>query len=176
MNIGIIERNYEAGEKLKEMTIKKIEKLDKYFENGDTKCKVSMKKENNSMKTEVMLDYHGKLVRAQVISDNFYNNLDLILPKLEGQIRKYRTMFDKQQKNKAFKENVLFEPAVELKESQVVKTKRFPIYPMSVSAAAEEMELLGHSFFIFLDEKTNAVRVMYQRSDGELGVIDPIIE
>lgn len=101
------------------------------------------------MKTEVMLDYHGKLVRAQVISDNFYNNLDLILPKLEGQIRKYRTMFDKQQKNKAFKENVLFEPAVELKESQVVKTKRFPIYPMSVSAAAEEMELLGHSFFIF---------------------------
>lgn len=85
-------------------------------------------------------------------------------------------MFDKQQKNKAFKENVLFEPAVELKESQVVKTKRFPIYPMSVSAAAEEMELLGHSFFIFLDEKTNAVRVMYQRSDGELGVIDPIIE
>ena len=47
---------------------------------------------------------------------------------------------------------------------------------MSVSAAAEEMELLGHSFFIFLDEKTNAVRVMYQRSDGELGVIDPIIE
>ena len=167
MNIEIIERNYEAGEKLKEMTIKKIEKLDKYFENGDTKCKVSMKKENNSMKTEVMLDYHGKLVRAQVISDNFYNNLDLILPKLEGQIRKYRTMF---------KENVLFEPAVELKESQVVKTKRFPIYPMSVSAAAEEMELLGHSFFIFLDEKTNAVRVMYQRSDGELGVIDPIIE
>jgi len=160
MNIEIIERNYEAGEKLKEMTIKKIEKLDKYFENGDTKCKVSMKKENNSMKTEVMLDYHGKLVRAQVISDNFYNNLDLILPKLEGQIRKY----------------VLFEPAVELKESQVVKTKRFPIYPMSVSAAAEEMELLGHSFFIFLDEKTNAVRVMYQRSDGELGVIDPIIE
>lgn len=78
-----------------------------------------------------------------MISDNFYNNLDLILPKLEGQIRKYRTMFDKQQKNKAFKENVLFEPAVELKESQVVKTKRFPIYPMSVSAAAEEMELLA---------------------------------
>ena len=128
MNIEIIERNYEAGEKLKEMTIKKIEKLDKYFENGDTKCKVSMKKENNSMKTEVMLDYHGKLVRAQVISDNFYNNLDLILPKLEGQIRKYRTMFDKQQKNKAFKENVLFEPAVELKES-AFRSTRCPFPP-----------------------------------------------
>ena len=136
MNIEIIERNYEAGEKLKEMTIKKIEKLDKYFENGDTKCKVSMKKENNSMKTEVMLDYHGKLVRAQVISDNFYNNLDLILPKLEGQIRKYRTMFDKQQKNKAFKENVLFEPAVELKESQGQLHK----LKTAIAAAAEKLD------------------------------------
>lgn len=176
MNIEIIERNYEAGERLKDMTVKKIEKLDKYFDNKDAKCKVSLKKENNSMKTEVMLDYHGKLVRAQVISDNFYDNLDRILPKLEGQIRKYRTMFDKQQKNKAFKESVLFEPAEEARNAQVVKTKRFPVYPMSDKDAAEEMELLGHSFFIFLDNKTNAVKVMYQRSDGELGVIEPIVE
>ncbi len=175
MNIEIIERNYEAGERLKGMIVKKIEKLDKYFDQ-DAKCKVSLKKENNSMKTEVMLDYHGKLVRAQVISDNFYDNLDRILPKLEGQIRKYRTMFDKQQKNKAFKDSVLFEPAEETHNAQVVKTKRFPVYPMSNADAAEEMELLGHSFFIFLDDKTNAVKVMYQRSDGELGVIEPIVE
>ena len=103
MKIDIIGRNYEVGERLKEITNQKINKLDKYFDSAETRAKVCFKKEASSLTTEVMLDYAGKLVRATASSDNFYDNLDVVLPKLEGQIRKHRTRFDKHQKNLAFR-------------------------------------------------------------------------
>ena len=114
MRIEIIERNYQASQHLIDVVEKKISKLDKYFETDSVLCKVSFKKESTSLKLEVMLEYEGKLVRAQVVGDNFYENIDKVLPKLEGQIRKYRTRFDKQQKNNAFKDRILYESFEEI--------------------------------------------------------------
>ena len=116
MRIEIIERNYQASQHLIDVVEKKIQKLDKYFETDNADCKVYFKKENTSLKLEIMLEYEGRLVRAQVISDNFYENIDQILPKLEGQIRKHRTRFDKQQKNNAFKERTLYQNDEEVEE------------------------------------------------------------
>ena len=138
MNIEIIERNYEASEHLKRIVEQKLEKLDKYFDDTETKCKVYFKKENISLKTEVMLEYQGKMIRAQEISDNFYENIDKILPKIEGQIRKYRTKFDKAQKNGAFKEHRIYETE-EAEEPErakrIVKEKHFKLKPMLVEEA-----------------------------------------
>ena len=106
MKIDILTRNYELGEKLKEITEQKVNKLKKYFADSDVKIKVVHKKEANALTTEIMLDYVGKFVRATATSDNFYDNLDVVLPKIEGQIRKYRTRFDKHQKNTAYREQV----------------------------------------------------------------------
>ena len=176
MKIDIIGRNYEVGERLKEITNQKINKLDKYFDSAETRAKVCFKKEASSLTTEVMLDYAGKLVRATASSDNFYDNLDIVLPKLEGQIRKYRTRFDKHQKNSAFRETAVYETADrEQKKSSIVKEKKFKLSPMTVEEAMEEMELLGHSFYVFLEAKTNTVQVIYLRKDGDLGLIEPEI-
>ena len=176
MKIEIIGRNYEVSERLKKITDKKLAKLDKYFDGEDTKAKVSFKKEAQSLTTEVMLDYAGKLVRATASGDNFYDNLDVVLPKLEGQIRKYRTRFDKHQKNVAFREAAVYETADrEQKKSELVKEKKFKLSPMTVEEVAEEMELLGHSFYVFLEAKTNTVQVLYLRKDGDLGLIEPEI-
>jgi putative sigma-54 modulation protein len=121
-----------------------------------------------------MLEYEGRLVRAQVVGDNFYENIDKVLPKLEGQIRKHRTRFDKQQKNNAFKERTLYESFEETESTdKVVKVKQFKLEPMTVEQAIEEMELLGHSFFVFFDSESKEVKVLYLRSDGELGLIEP---
>ena len=84
MKVEITSRNCTVSDHLKEITELKIGKLDKYFENSDTKAKVSFKKEAQSLTTEVMLDYAGKFVRATASSDNFYDNLDIVLPKLEA--------------------------------------------------------------------------------------------
>ena len=172
MKIEIIGRNYDVSEKLKSITEQKLAKLNKYFTDGDTKAKVSFKKQASCLTTEVMLDYAGKLVRAVASGDNFYDNLDVVLPKLEGQIRKHRTRFDKHQKNSAYKEAAEF-AVKEEKQANVVKTKAFKLKPLTVDEAIEEMELLGHSFYVFLEAKTNTVQVLYKRNDGDLGLIDP---
>lgn len=174
MKIEIIERNYQASDKLKEVVNQKLEKLDKYFEDGNTECKVYFKKENASLKTEIMLEYHGNLIRAQEVSDNFYDNIDKVLPKIEGQIRKYRTKFDKMQKNGAFNAKRVYEPEEEVVfTDRIVKEKSFKLKPMLVEEAIEEMDMLGHSFFIFFDLKSQSIKVLYLRSDGDLGLIDP---
>lgn len=176
MKIEITSRNYEVSERLKAITEQKIGKLDKYFADGDTKAKVSFKKQANSLTLEVMLDYAGKLVRATASSDNFYDNLDIVLPKLEGQIRKHRTRFDKHQKNVAFKESAVFVTAErEQLQSTIVKDKKFKLVPMTVEEAMVEMELLGHTFYVFLEAKTNTIQVLYLRKDGDLGLIQPEI-
>ncbi len=176
MKIEILTRNYELGEKLKEITEQKVSKLNKYFAESDARVKVVHKKEANALTTEVMLDYVGKFVRATATSDNFYDNLDVVLPKIEGQIRKYRTRFDKHQKNSAYREQAVFDTADrERKEKSIVKGKKFKLVPMTVNEAMEEMELLGHSFYVFLEAKSNTVQVLYQRNDGDLGLIEPEI-
>lgn len=176
MKIEFTSRNYEVSDKLKQVTEQKFSKLSKYFLDADTSVKVSFKKQANSLTTEVMLNYAGKFVRATATSDNFYDNLDVVLPKIEGQIRKYRTKFDKHQKNMAFREQAIFENSDdEPNQKSIVKDKKFKLTPMTVNEAMEEMELLGHSFYVFLEAKSNTVQVLYQRNDGDLGLIEPQI-
>ena len=124
-----------------------------------------------------MLDYAGKLVRATASGENFYDNLDVVMPKLEGQIRKYRTRFDKHNKNTAYTSSALFEGEKEYEERKcgLVKEKKFILTPMTVNEAIEEMDVLGHSFYVFLDAKTQTVQVIYRRNDGDVGLIEPII-
>ena len=173
MKIEIVGRNYEVSENLRKITEQKIAKLDKYFGDSEVTAKVVFKKEATSCTTEVMFDYSGKFVRASWRSGNFYDNLDIVLPKLEGQIRKYRTRFDQHQKNTAFRDVAVYNDVKEDKKVSLVKHKKFSLKPMTVDEAIEEFELLGHSFYVFLDAKTNTVQVLYLRNDGDLGLIEP---
>ena len=177
MNIDYNSRNCEISDKLKKITEQKLNKLDKYFGNGEAKAKVNFKKQASSLTTDVMLDYCGNFVRATASGDNFYDNLDVVLPKLEGQIRKYRTKFDKHNKNAAFASVAEYKDEKKIEESKanLVKQKKFKLSPMTVKEAQEEMELVGHSFYAFLEAKTNTVQVLYLRNDCDLGLIDPEI-
>ena len=129
MKIDITCRNCEAGEKLREVTEQKLSKLEKYFDKEPT-VKVCFKKQAKSLTTEIMLDYAGRFVRASVSSGNFYDNIDVILPKLEGQIRKHRTRFDKHSKNVAYREQALFTGSEEEETPKtVVREKKFKLTP-----------------------------------------------
>lgn len=173
MKIEITSRNYNVSDRLRDVTEQKLKKLDKYFANTDTLAKVCFKQEGTSCTTEIMLDYAGKFVRATASSDNFYDNIDAVLPKIEGQIRKHRTRFDQSSKISAYKEAAVFFEGRNEKESKIVKEKRFALKPMTVDEAIEEMELLDHAFYVFLEAKTQTVQVLYKRNDGDLGLIEP---
>ncbi len=175
MKVEITCRNCTANDHLRNIIEQKLAKLDKYFGEKEATAKVCLKKQASSLTTEVMLDYAGKFVRATASSDNFYDNIDIVLPKIEGQIRKHRTRFDQSSKVTAYKENAIYFTEEEKDDKSVVKEKRFTLKPMTVDEAIEEMELLGHSFYVFLEAKTNSVQVLYLRNDGDLGLIEPQI-
>ncbi len=176
MKLEIICKKCECSEHLRSVTEKKLAKLDKYFAGQDADAKVYFKAEKDSFTTEVMLNYAGRFVRASATGENFYDTLDVVLPRLEGQIRKYRTIFDKNRKNSAYKSVSEYDVTgkEENAKSKIVKEKKLPLSPMTVKEAQEEMERLGHSFFVFKEVKTDTVQVIYKRNDGDLGIITTV--
>ena len=97
-------------------------------------------------------------------------SLDLALPKIEGQIRKYRTQLDKVKKT-AFDEASLFNPK-DTQERQLVRTKTIHLNSIGTKLAIEKMELADHDFYVYMDEATGMVSIVYIREDGEVGRIE----
>lgn len=173
MRIEIVVKNYQLSEKLNEIITKKVDKLDKYFDD-DTKCKIYLKKEGKSCKMELQLDYKGSFIRAQAYAENFYDALDIVLPKIESQIYKHRTKLEKKLRQNAFIDQMVYPSEYEHEEGKLVKTKRFDMKPMSLDEAIEEFELIGHTFFVFLEDESNSIKVLYRRDDGNIGLIEPV--
>ena len=173
MKIELVAKNYQVNEKIDGVIAKKVAKLDKYFED-DSRCKIYLKKENvRTCKIEMEVNYKNNMVRAQAYAENFYDAIDLVIPKLEKQIYKYRSKLEKQLKQNAFKEVSFAEE--DIRPLKLVKTKKFKLQPMDVAEAMEEFEMLGHTFYVFLDKESSKVKVLYLRDDGDVGLIDPEI-
>ncbi len=172
MRIEIVVKNYQMSEKLNDIIVKKVSKLDKYFEE-DTRCKIYLKKEGKDSKMEIQLDYKGSFLRAQAYAENFYDALDVVLPKLESQIYKHRTKMEKKLRSGAFNESALF-GEVDNDPPRIVKTKQFAMRPMSIDEAIEEFEIVGHDFYVFLDGESGKIKVLYLRDDGNIGLIEPV--
>ena len=173
MRIDIIAKNYQVNEKITAVIEKKTAKLDKYFEE-EARCKMYLKKENRDCKMEAELSYKGVVIRAQAYAENFYDAVDLVVPKLEKQIYKHHSKLGKQARQTALKDSPF--TADELRPATIVKTKKFKLEALDIDEAVEQFEMLGHTFFVFLDKKSENVKVLYLRDDGELGLIEPEIE
>ena len=175
MKIELLSKNYSPSEKLKDIISKKVERLDKFFEQ-DTKVKVLLKQIGDSVFTlELTIPIDRGVLRAEVTSDNMYNNVDLALPKLEKQIIKHHDKIASKSKSfkiRDYKEEK--EPNIEAKP-KIVRSKSYELTPMTVDDAIEELELVGHSFFVFLNKGTSCINVLYRRVGGDYGLIETII-
>ena len=172
MRIEIIEKNCKASEKLTEVDEKKIGRLDKYFDD-DSVCTVYLKQDGRFCKTEVTILYKGNMIRAEVAGENFYDDIDEVLPKIENQIYRHKSKLESKLKKDAFFEKRLFLEEADVPVGKLVRTKTFRLTPMTTEEAVEQLDLLGHSFYIFQDADTNEVRVVYLRSNGDVGLIIP---
>ena len=159
---------------LREATIKKIKRLDKFFQQ-DIEAKVVLSVEKKIQKVEVTIPFNGRIVRVEEYSDDMYNSIDEAVESLEQQIRKHKTKLqDKRHTSESIKfENI--EPLDENEEPEfkVVKTKRFAIKPMNIEEAILQMDLLKHNFFVFLNADSEEVNVVYRRNDNNYGLIEP---
>ena len=171
MRIEFLCRNYVASDKLKDVITKKVDKLDKFFED-DTKAKIVLKKSKDLETLEITIAVTNGIARAEVNGDNMYDLIDLALPKLEKQIIKHHSKM----KSKKFKvKDLAPEVAVEKEpEKKVVKSKSYNLVPMTTEDAIEEMELVGHDFYVFLNKETGNVNVLYARNDGDYGLIEAV--
>ena len=174
MKISYTAKNYNISEKFKEILEKKLNKLEKYFDD-DVTVKVNCIEQAKQNKLELTINSKGMFFRSEVSSDNMYNNIDLALPKIEKQIVKQGSKFKTKLKKDAFLTNeFMFIDAVEEPKStpKLVKTKKFELDPLTVEDAEAYMEALDHNFYVFLNEKNQKVCVVYKRNDGDYGVIE----
>ncbi len=173
MKIEFIEKNYDIGNRLKELLTKKINKLDRYF-GDDATARVVCKLENKTYKLELTITNKGLLYRSEVTGENMYENIDLALPKIERQIIKQSEKRKDKFKAGAFDvpEFLFLEEKPEEKKSEIYKKKTFDLIPITIEDAKEFMEALDHKFYVFLNAETGLVNVLYTRGDGQLGLIE----
>jgi len=174
MKIEIQERGYKAKDKLKDLIEKKVNRFDKYVGEGAT-CKVVLKSRGeNRYIMEVSLSAKNLFVRSEVESDNMYVNLDTCLSKIERQIVKHQDKFSTIQKVSLMgaSDLLFFDELPKFKKPTITKRKHYDLFPMSETEAAEQLELVDHDFYVFLNEKTQKVNVIYKRTDNDFGIIE----
>ena len=179
MKTTITAKNMVVTPGINDRVMKKISKMGRYL-NPNAEIFVRLTKEKNNRRTyEITVPVSGVTLRAEASNDdNLYVSIDQALAKLERQIHKHRTKLDKRLREDAFSPAELEYDAdaaetVEETTRKVVRTKSFPVRPMSVEDAILQMELLGHSFFVFVNVETDRTNVLYLRKDGDLGLMEP---
>lgn len=181
MKVEFVSRNYNDSERLVRIVQNKLDSLCKFLPD-DTKSIVKLTgfgKDGEQMKytMEISITFKGATIRAEKTSFNMWDNIDTLIPKLESQLSRIK---DK-------KNNSIFKPTSPIdfdstsipKEKndnnspKIVKIKNYNISIINVEEAIEEMELLDHNFYVFVNAQDNKVSVVYKRLDGNYGLISP---
>ena len=151
----------------------KIGKLDKYFEDASNiNANVVIKVRGKEQKIEITVPAMHYTLRSEESHSDLYAAIDLTVDKLERQIRKNKTKI-----NSKIKKNIIQNFEVDLEDnfeedSKVLKRKKIDMKPMDEEEAIMQMEMLGHSFFVFKNVDTNSICVLYVRKDGNYGIIE----
>ena len=174
MKITLRGKNIEITEAIEEKVSEKLSKLDKYFiVSENVEAKVLVRTYPYGQKIEVTIPTEYVLLRAEVVDQDLYNAIDLVIDKLEGQIRKYKTRLNRKSKDNKLAFNLASIEPLEVEEEDVlVKTKTITPKPMDMEEAIMQMELIGHSFFVYRDTETDAISIVYRRNDGDYGLIE----
>lgn len=174
MKITLRGKNIEITEAIEEKVGEKLSKLDKYFiVSENVEAKVLVRTYPYGQKIEVTIPTEYVLLRAEVVDQDLYNAIDLVIDKLKGQIRKYKTRLNRKSKDNKLAFNLAsIEPLDDEEEDVLVKTKTITPKPMDMEEAIMQMELIGHSFFVYRDTETDAISIVYRRNDGDYGLIE----
>lgn len=158
---------------IKNYTEEKLGRLEKYFKDDDINANVLTKVRGNLQIVEVTIPTSKYTLRSEEENDDLYAAIDLVTDKLERQIRKNKTRLNKNMKESVKEFNFDYDTKDEDEsDEKVVKRKSIEMKPMDEEEAILEMELLGHSFFVYKDMNTNNVCVLYKRKDGNYGLIE----
>ncbi len=181
MNYNIRGENIEVTPALRDYVEKKVGKIERYFDTTPiADVNVKMQVLNNQHIIEITIPMPQLLLRGEEVHSDMYAAIDIVIEKIERQIRKHKTKV-----NRKFRQEgslkYMFKNELEPLENEepisdeleVVRTKRFNLKPMDAEEAILQMDLLGHSFFVFSDAVDGNTNIVYRRKDGKYGLIEP---
>jgi len=171
MEILIRGSKVEITDSMKGYVKEKLSKLDKYLVDQKIEATVLVKVHNYLQKIEVTIPLKTLILRAEEEQEDFYAAVDLVINKLERQIRKNKAKLQKRDKTKSKEFNL--DDLIPIEEDEkIVKHKKISVKPMSGEEALLQMQLLGHDFYMYKDSDTDTICVLYKRKDGGYGIIE----
>ncbi|MBY7144115.1 ribosome-associated translation inhibitor RaiA [Virgibacillus sp. NKC19-3] len=185
MKYNIRGENLEVTAAIRDYTEKKINKLERYFDTPPTsEVHVNLSVYNDEQRIEVTIPMTDLLLRGEEQHVDLYAAIDLVIDKLERQIRKYKTKVNRKFRQAGSPKHVFAELEQEANsvateeededdEIEIVRQKRFNLKPMDSEEAVLQMDMLGHAFYVFTNAETNDTNVVYRRKDGKYGLIEP---
>jgi putative sigma-54 modulation protein len=181
MQVIVKGKNVEVTPALRAHAEKRSSKVEKLFDKRLVEVQVTLRIERGIHICDVTVLVDGLFMRGEDRSSDMYSSIDGAYEKVERQIRKHKTRIN----DRLRPSGSIISEAVELEPNQidsdttdgteinVARVKRFPVKPMDVEEAVMQMELLGHDFFVYRDQDTDGVCVVYRRKDGGYGLIEP---
>ena len=178
MQLQIITKNIEVSETIEKQINKKIGKLDHHLPSlVEGKVEISERKSKQPEQRfaiQVTLDSKGTLIRAHEYAADILTAIDKVMDSLDNRIERYKGKLYEKRKGVSLERQGTGQDEEEIIYPEIVKSKHFLLKPMSIEEATEQLELLGHDFFLFIDAETNKVSMLYRRKDGNYG--DIIVE
>lgn len=172
MKLSFSARQINLRDSLKELATEKMARYDRFFAD-DALCHVTFSCPHNKEKVEITIDSDNTVFRAEEEADTFRTAFDGAMDSLDRQIRKNKTRLEKRMRTDAFA-NMGWQDDNEADTApEIIKTKNFVFKPMSPEEAVLQMELLGHTFYVFINQDDEKTCVVYKRKDGNYGLICP---
>jgi putative sigma-54 modulation protein len=180
MQLAISGKNLEVSDSLRAYVEKKIGRLDRYLPNV-TDARVELAVENTRASkdrqiAQVTLRSKQAILRAEEASADMFASIDAVFEKMQRQADRYK---GKRWSKRGGEEAEIpagqteEEAAAEEQPSRIARVKRFPMVPMDEEEAIDQMELLGHDFFVFFNANQNEINVVYKRRGGDYALIQP---
>lgn len=171
MKYNIRGNKIDVTEAISDYIKSKVSKLEKYLDDNDeVEAKAIVSAKGHDQKVEITI-WSGKYnIRAEVVNTDLYSAIDLVIDKLERQFKKYRGKLNTKRTKEEFIPEI--EDLFEEEEQKIVRRKEVYLKPIDEEEAITQMELLGHSFFVFKNVDTNKINVVYKRSDSDYGLIE----
>ncbi|MDD5312169.1 MAG: ribosome-associated translation inhibitor RaiA [Dehalococcoidia bacterium] len=182
MQVQVVTKNLSIADDIKVYAEEKISRLSRYL-NNITSAKIELAAEKSKSRqhlytAQVTLNVNGFIIRGEHKAESIRGSVDTVAEVMERLVTKYKKKYEisKGRTAESIKQASNVKPSAEdeyPKEKELVKSKRFIVKPMSTSEAVDQMEFLGHDFFLFLNIDDNTVNVVYRRKDGRYGLIQP---
>ena len=172
MQFEIIGKNVSITPAMKEMTEKKLAKLEKYIiVDDDVRARVLARTYDTRQKIEDTIPTKIGLLRAVAEDVDYYAALDKVVDRLKDQLRRQKTRLEKRHRT-SMTEDFIAESEAAEEEDIVIRTKDIDLEPITLDDAILKMELSGHNFYAYLDEESENVCIVYHRRNGGYGVIE----